>query len=39
MSKAGLKTETITQGEYDELVSQGNVKDGVFYMIIDETGD
>lgn len=39
MSKAGLKTETITQGEYDELVSQGNVKEGVFYMIIDETGD
>ena len=39
MKNAGLKTETVTQEQYDELVSTGKVKEGIFYMIIDETGD
>ena len=39
MKNAGLKTETLTQAQYDELVSTGKVKEGIFYMIIDETGD
>ena len=38
MKNAGLKTETLTQEQYDELVATGKVKEGIFYMIIDETG-
>ena len=39
MKNAGLKTETLTQGQYDELVATGRAKEGIFYRIIDETGD
>ena len=30
MKNAGLKTETLTQGQYDEIVASGKVKDGIY---------
>ena len=35
----GLKTVTLTQEEYDALVSAGTVDFNTFYMIVDEDGE
>lgn len=35
----GLSTVTLTQAEYNALVSSSSVKEGVFYMIKDEVDD
>ena len=35
----GLKTVTLTQDEYDALVSAGTVDFNTFYMIVDEDGE
>lgn len=35
----GLKTVTLTQAEYDALVSAGTVDAKTFYMIVDEDGE
>ena len=29
-------TEVLTQAEYDSLVADGKVKEGIFYVIVDE---
>lgn len=35
----GLKTVTLTQDEYDALVSAGTIDANTFYMIVDEDGE
>ena len=35
----GLKTVTLTQEEYDALVSAGTVDASTFYMIVDKDGE
>lgn len=35
----GLKTVTLTQDEYDALVSAGTIDAKTFYMIVDEDGE
>ena len=35
----GLKTVTLTQDEYDALVSAGTVDASTFYMIVDKDGE
>ena len=35
----GLKTVTLTQDEYDALVSAGTIDASTFYMIVDEDGE
>lgn len=35
----GLKTVTLTQDEYDALVSAGTVDAKTFYMIVDKDGE
>lgn len=35
----GLKTVTLTQEEYDALVSAGTIDFNTFYMIVDEDGE
>ena len=35
----GLKTVTLTQEEYDALVSAGTVDASAFYMIVDKDGE
>ena len=35
----GLKTVTLTQDEYDALVSAGTIDFNTFYMIVDEDGE
>ena len=35
----GLKTVTLTQDEYDALVSSGTVDAKTFYMIVDKDGE
>ena len=35
----GLKTVTLTQEEYDALVSSGTVDAKTFYMIVDKDGE
>lgn len=35
----GLKTVTLTQAEYDALVSAGTIDAKTFYMIVDEDGE
>lgn len=35
----GLKTVTLTQAEYDALVSAGTVDASTFYMIVDKDGE
>lgn len=35
----GLKTVTLTQDEYDALVSAGTIDASTFYMIVDKDGE
>ena len=35
----GLKTVTLTQDEYDALVSAGTIDAKTFYMIVDKDGE
>lgn len=35
----GLKTVTLTQEEYDALVSSGTIDAKTFYMIVDKDGE
>ena len=35
----GLKTVTLTQDEYDALVSAGTIDFNTFYMIVDKDGE
>ena len=35
----GLKTVTLTQDEYDALVSAGTIDTKTFYMIVDKDGE
>ena len=35
----GLKTVTLTQEEYDALVSAGTIDASTFYMIVDKDGE